>query len=112
MAHIIPENDGPATQDWIPDTHSVTNIILLDNVGFHKVSDILNELQMIEPGVEIGSQQLATSNLHLLFLPAYSPFLNPIEEVGAHTLPAENVAKFYGHTDLFLPVCLSKQPIN
>ncbi|KAJ9071342.1 hypothetical protein DSO57_1037888 [Entomophthora muscae] len=77
------------------------------------------------------------ANMHLLFLPAYLPFLNPIEEVfgwlmqvvkqgtptgtkdlfdllqaGIHTLPAETVAKFYGHTDLFIPACLAKQPIN
>ncbi|KAJ9078471.1 hypothetical protein DSO57_1006251 [Entomophthora muscae] len=81
---------------------------------------------MIDTSIAVGPQQLATANLRLLFLPAYLPFLNPIKEVfgrlkqvvkqgiptgteslfnllqaGIHTLPAETVAKFYGHTDLF-----------
>ncbi|KAJ9077654.1 hypothetical protein DSO57_1008021 [Entomophthora muscae] len=59
----------------------VTNVIVLDSVGLHKVAKILDEFPVIEPGVKIGSQQLSTSNLCLLFLPSYSPFLNPIEEV-------------------------------
>ncbi|KAJ9077846.1 hypothetical protein DSO57_1012884 [Entomophthora muscae] len=87
--------------------------------------------------IAMGPQQLATANLRLLFLPAYLPFLNPIKEVFGwlkqvvkqgtptgtkylfdllqariHTLPAETVAKFYDHTDFFIPVCLAKQPIN
>ncbi|KAJ9089150.1 hypothetical protein DSO57_1015865 [Entomophthora muscae] len=58
-----------------------TNVIVLDNIGLHKVADILAELQVIEPGVAIASQQLATAPLRPLFLPAYFPFLNPVEEV-------------------------------
>ncbi|KAJ9052837.1 hypothetical protein DSO57_1030151 [Entomophthora muscae] len=108
----------------------VINIIVLDDVSLHKVEDILAEFQVIEPGVEIASQQLAISNLRLLFLPSYLSFLNPIKEVfgwlkqvvkkgassrpedlfnllqiNVHTLPAETMAKFYGHSDLFLPEC-------
>ncbi|KAJ9087629.1 hypothetical protein DSO57_1031206 [Entomophthora muscae] len=114
-----------------------TNIIMLDNVGLHKVADILEEFPMIDTSIAVAPQQLATANLRLLFLPAYLPFLNPIEEVFGwlrrvvkqgtptgtedlfnllqaeiHTLPAETMAKFYGHADLFIPVCLAKQPIN
>ncbi|KAJ9069795.1 hypothetical protein DSO57_1014908 [Entomophthora muscae] len=48
---------------------SFTNIIVLDNVGLHKVADIIKEFQVIEPGVEITSQQLATAPLCLFFLP-------------------------------------------
>ncbi|KAJ9081991.1 hypothetical protein DSO57_1008948 [Entomophthora muscae] len=91
---------------------------------------------MIDTSIAVGPQQLTTANLRLLFLPASSPFLNPIKEVfgwlkqvikrgtptgtkdlfdllqaGIHTLPAETVAKFYGHADMFIPVCLAKQPI-
>ena len=58
-----------------------TNVIGLDNVGLHKVADILEEVPTIETGMEISPQQLATAPMCLLFLPAYSPFLNPIKEV-------------------------------
>ena len=57
------------------------NVIVLDNVGLHKVAYILEEFPTIETGVAIGPQQLATAPMRLLFLPAYSPFLNPIKEV-------------------------------
>ncbi|KAJ9070777.1 hypothetical protein DSO57_1004027 [Entomophthora muscae] len=91
-----------------------TNVIVLDNVGLHKVADILEEFPSIDTSIEVGPQQLATSNLRLLSLPTYLPFLNPIKEVfgwlkqvvkqgaptgtedlfdlmqaGIHTLPAE-----------------------
>ncbi|KAJ9078706.1 hypothetical protein DSO57_1003977, partial [Entomophthora muscae] len=94
---------------------------------------ILEEFPSIDTSIAVGPQQLATANSCLLFLPIYLPFLNPIKEVfgylkqvikqgtptGAkdlfdflqariYTLPAETVAKFYGHTDLFIPVCLAK----
>ncbi|KAJ9054966.1 hypothetical protein DSO57_1008855 [Entomophthora muscae] len=100
-------------------------------------TDILEEFLSIDTSITVGPQKLATSNLRLLFLPAYLHFLNPIEEVfgwlkqvikqgtptgtedlfdllqaGIHTLPDETVAKFYGHTDLFIPACLAKQPLN
>ncbi|KAJ9049848.1 hypothetical protein DSO57_1020401 [Entomophthora muscae] len=58
-----------------------TNVIMLDNFGLHKVADILEEFPMIDTGIAVGPQHLATSNFCLLFLPAYLPFLNPIEEV-------------------------------
>ncbi|KAJ9051937.1 hypothetical protein DSO57_1039102 [Entomophthora muscae] len=58
-----------------------TNAIVLDNVGLHKVADILEEFPMIDTNSAEGPQQLAVANLRLLFLPAYLPFLNPIEEV-------------------------------
>ena len=48
-----------------------TNIIVLDNVGLHKVADILEEFPMIEPAVEIDQQQLATGPMCLLFFSAY-----------------------------------------
>ncbi|KAJ9089256.1 hypothetical protein DSO57_1014802 [Entomophthora muscae] len=50
----------------------VTNIIVLVNVGLHKVADILDEFPMIETGVKIGQQQLATAHMissHLFLIP-------------------------------------------
>ena len=114
-----------------------TNVIVLDNVGLHKVADILAEFPSINTSIAVGPQRLATANLRLLFLPVYLPFLNPIKEVfgwlkqvvkqgtptgtedlfdllqaGIHTLPADTVAKFYVHADSFIPLCFAKQLIN
>ncbi|KAJ9055254.1 hypothetical protein DSO57_1005664 [Entomophthora muscae] len=94
-----------------------TNVIVLDNIGLHKVADILEEFPSINTSIAVGPQQLATANMRLLFLPACLPFLNPIKEdfgwlkqvfkqvtptgtedlfdllqAGIHTLPAETVA--------------------
>ena len=107
-----------------------TNFIVLDNVVLPKVAHILNEFLMIDMGGPVGQQQLATEPIWLLFLPAYSPFLNPIKEVfrwlkkfvkwgtptvpeepfdllqvGVYLLPATTVERFYLHSGLFiLPV--------
>ncbi|KAJ9075667.1 hypothetical protein DSO57_1033705 [Entomophthora muscae] len=78
-----------------------TNIIVLDNVDLHKVANILEEFPLIDTSIAVGPQQLATAILCFLFLPAYLPFLNPIEEFFGWLKQVVKRGTPYGTKDLF-----------
>ena len=85
----------------------------------------------------VPGQRLGNFQLKLLFLPAYSPFLNPIEEVfgwlkrrvkqsqpdgaqalfdvlecGQMELSEDLVRAFFDHMVSYLPRCIEGVPIN
>ena len=113
------------------------NVIVLDNVALHKVS----EIQAIYPHIDVAGwvpgQRLTPFALRLLFLPAYSPFLNPIEEVfgwlkrrvkqsqpdgaqdlfnvlelGQAELSEDHVAAFFRHMVSYIPACIRRERIT
>jgi transposase len=95
-------------------------ILIMDNVSFHHANDV---------------RELVESSGHqLLFLPAYSPFLNPIENVfnqwkhrvkcaqpqcedellaaiqtAAMTITPEQCQNYFSHMETFIPRCLNRQ---
>ena len=98
-------------------------VFVIDNVSFHKSDAIKNKIR------EAGHE--------LLFLPPYSPFLNPIENmfskwkqyvkqqkarsenelmehinVGLQTITSDNCLKFYQHMMSYIPRCLAKETIT
>lgn len=100
---------------------SKNNILMLDNHSVHKTDDV--------------KQALKENNIRVVFLPAYSPFLQPIElcfskvkglikkklsdgagvfEAIEDSLPqvtAEDCMAWYDHTERFFSRCLNEQPV-
>ena len=98
-------------------------ILVMDNVPFHRSIDV---------------QEIVSRRGHnLVFLPPYSPFLNPIEEMfnqlksliieaksttedelyanveGASSkITAENCRKYYEHMESYMSKCMRKIPID
>lgn len=101
---------------------SKTNVIIMDNASFHKKDLVLDWFK--------------NNSLRYLFLPPYSPMLNPIEECfskvkneikkllydGRDLLVAveeafrsvteENCRGWFGHIKQFFPQCINEQPIT
>ena len=111
--------------------------MVINNVPLYQVARIKNAYPPINLGEPMRFSRHPNNPMKLLYLPAYSPFLNPIEEVfgwiknrikrgrpcGRATLfdmievaqkelPAELVASFYCHVDEFIPQCLAGQEIS
>ena len=59
----------PPTEPWLTVVHADDDIVVLDNLGAHKV-----------PGV---CEAIEAAGATLLYLPPYSPDFNPIEQVFA-----------------------------
>lgn len=78
------------TQGLIPELPA-NSVIVMDNAPFHKRADIVDELE--NAGHEI------------LWLPPYSPDLNPIEEVWAWIKSARKRWKMDVISDLFFYFC-------
>ena len=114
-----------------------TNIVVLDNVGLHKVDLVVSEFPPIDKNIHTSSHCLSDCPMRLLFLSPYSPFLNPIEEafgwiknkvkkdlpqdtedlfnlleVGQFSMPPGVVAAFYKHSKSFIPKALASKPIK
>ena len=106
------------------------NIIILDNCGIHRKKEIQDTMNVIDPATWRTGTRLGDRSFNMLFLPTYSPFLNPIEEVFSwmkrgiktyrpknqqelfeyikilqHNLPRSHVKGYYQHADSFLPAC-------
>jgi transposase len=104
------------------ETGIVNAIFIMDNVPFHRVSEINDTIEREGHGIK--------------FLPRYSPFLNPIEnmfsqwktlvkacaarncdELLAHIdstflrITGENCARYYRHMLSFIQRCINKESI-
>jgi hypothetical protein len=101
---------------------SKKNVIIMDNAAFHKTDLVRNFFK--------------DNNLTFLYLPPYSPMLNPIEECfskvknsirkllydGRHLLDSVNEAfagvtsancrGWFNHIKQFFPQCINEQPIT
>ena len=111
-------------------------IIILDNCAVHKVEEILALVDWIDPATWDPRACTANKKVRMLFLPAYLPFLNSIEEVFgwinhnvkqncpidakdffnpillcSHALQPLMRQKFYQHVNLYLPNCCLYKPI-
>ena len=106
----------------IKELNIIKAVVVMDNVPFHKHQSI--------------KAKFAQSGHILLFLPPYSPFLNPIENMFAkwktlirgskptseqhlfelidscsHEISSENCSGFFRNVFTFLPKCLNKEEI-
>ena len=96
---------------------------VMDNVAFHKTEQIRNLIRM--------------SGHEIIFLPPYSPFLNPIEEVfnqwkwwikhgqatneeelyrlihvSSENITPQNCSNYFRHMESYLHMCLTRQEIQ
>ncbi|XP_074604096.1 uncharacterized protein LOC141857502 [Brevipalpus obovatus] len=97
-------------------------IIIMDNVRFHRNPEIV--------------QKVESKGHQVFFLPPYSPFLNPIEEVfskwkgivrqancknedelyhevkeASKKISSDNCIAYFQHMKSFIPICLRKEPV-
>lgn len=102
---------------------SKQNILVMDNVSFHKTSEVRDSI--------------IACGLKLLYLPPYSPMLNPIEECFSkvkniikqqhsrtnrglmeavefafNSVTSEDCSGWIRHSKKFFPQCINKQDIN
>jgi transposase len=112
-------------------------IIILDNCAVHKVEEIRELVDWIDPATWDPRACTANKKVRMLFLPAYSPFLNPIEEVFgwikrnvkqhrpidaedlfnliqlcSRALQPSMTQKFYQHANSYLGDCRLSKPIK
>ncbi|XP_074596279.1 uncharacterized protein LOC141851433 [Brevipalpus obovatus] len=108
--------------DFLDQEGYENRIIIMDNVRFHHADEILQKIESRGHSVE--------------FLPPYSPFLNPIEEVfskwkgivkqknclnendliesideASREINESNCIAYFQHMKQFLPQCLEREPI-
>ncbi|KAJ9061178.1 hypothetical protein DSO57_1023091 [Entomophthora muscae] len=116
---------------WI-NYRGTTKIVVLDNVGLHKVDLVVSEFQPINKNSHSASHRLADCLMRLLFLLPHSSFLNLIKEVfgwiknkvkqglpqdtedlfnileiSQFAMPPNVVLAFYKHLESFLPKALA-----
>lgn len=101
---------------------SKRNVIVMDNAAFHKTDLVRNFFK--------------ENSLAYLYLPPYSPMLNPIEECFSkvknlikkllydgrdllvaveeafNAITSANCCAWFGHTKQFFPQCINEQPIT
>mgnify|MGYP003407081277 FL=1 len=112
---------------YIKDEHICRSVVIMDNVRFHKHQSIKDKFLAMHVDANI---------CELMFLPPYSPFLNPIEnmfskwkgmiresrpkseaELFAYIdkfseyITAEDCSGYFRNVFSFLPKCLSRTPI-
>ena len=62
--------------DFNPPNNSKKNYLIMDNLSVHKATK-----SCIKLGLSTIKELLASKNIEVIFLPSYTPELNPVEKI-------------------------------